>query len=505
MKKTKTQELILDLIGEMIHVILPDANLQGMLSKDEWNEAIRIIEQTGKIPDKYAGRITEVTTSEGYRITKGNPAAGEPYGETEKVYYDTAVLDALRAHAAEIDRLCAEVLKAEKEDNPAPEVLDITNLPNLIPTSETLQYALSGKLNDHAYIMPFDLESLQLKPDENGQFFLDTTAQYDAIEDAKGKLKEHDKKKLSVAGIDQPLLRQLFSASMKAYLCNYGNSITVYLPSFAHEMGIDIHGANRKAEADQNGTQPPRHNANDFFRKLKALEGLSGVWENGSFYRVFFLESYDADQNTLTFSSPWLYKIIKELLENKKKKTRKDGSVMWEITGIATLMKSSIVSARSKPTVEIIATLIAGLTRCGTTPEAKRHPGKRYRDKEMVEYTITWKTLIDRIPLIAETLNGCTPANQTTLLQRFVCGSNWKQRIKDKRGTILEEYIRKYTFLHDYYKGFEISFDKPTAKTLSNKITIRHRGINGDFKPDNGLNAYLFSEKKDGENPVGEV
>ena len=168
---------------------------------------------------------------------------------------------------------------------------------------------------------------------------------------------------------------------------------------------------------------------------------------------------------------------------------------MWEITGISSLMKLSIVSARSKPTVEILATLLVGLQQYGTKPEAKRHPGKKYRDKEIVEYPISFKTLIERIPLIMENLESCKPSNKTTLLQRYFCGSNFKKRQKEGKGFILEEYIREHTFIMDYYKDFEIVFQPPTVKTLSDKIIIRHRGINGHFLQDNALNELLFQER----------
>ena len=187
--------------------------------------------------------------------------------------------------------------------------------------------------------------------------------------------------------------------------------------------------------------------------------------------------------------------IARELLQTPpSKKTRADGSIMWEITGISSLMKPSIASARSKPTVEILATLLVGLQQYGTKPEAKRHPGKKYKDKEIVEYKISFKTLIERIPLIMENLDTCKPSNKTTLLQRYFCGSNFKKRQKEGKGFILEEYIREHTFIMDYYKDFEIVFQPPTVKTLSDKITIRHRGINGDFTANNSLNELLFRE-----------
>ena len=392
----------------------------------------------------------------------------------------------------------------------SPKVLDIRNLPNVVITDKNLQFALTTYRNQHAYVVPIDYEKLNFAYDEKGEVVINTEAQHKALAQAADteKPKARDampgNAKIKTADIDHPLLRQLFSATMKAYLCRIGDTITVSLPSFAREMGIDTRYSNLRAQAEdtKQAGEIPKHNSNDFFKKLKMIESLHGVWEGGSFYRVFTLQGYDKENNTLTFSSPWLFKIINELLQTPtNRRTKKDGSVMWEITGLSYLMKSNIVSARSEPTVEIIATLIAGLQQYGVTPEAKRHSGKKYKDNDLVEYTITFKTLIERIPLIMEKLapyNGDN-SNTTTLLQRYFCGSNFKKRLENGKGYILQEYINKYTYLPEYYKDFEIDFKPPTANTLSDKITIRHHGINGSFNIDNPLKQLRFQDIAPGE------
>lgn len=496
------------------------------LTSEEWDEALAAIQRTGKIPDKYIERInvSEKEVNGGMEPLfddEGNPVLNDEgrqiyrhvvYETPQKIKcYSDKVMDEYDHRVGSLNKkyhdAIVKVLRRTKEEGKVtdlirqfvdeaaslPDVLDISNLPNLIPTDKRLQYAITPLRNEYAYIMPFDYEQLRFDFDEEGELVIRTEAQYKAIEEAKD-----EKTKIQAAGIDQPLLRQLFAATMKAYLCNYGNSITVYLPSFAREMNIDVSGANLKAEAEaaKNPRKTPKHNSNNFFKKLKELEKLNGVWQGGSFYRVFVLEGYNAELNTLEFSSPWLFKIAKELLTTPaNKKTRADGSIMWEITGISSLMKSSIVSARSKPTIEIIATLLVGLKNYGVKPEAARHKGKKYKDKELVEYSISFKSLIERIPLIMETLKDCKPSNKTTLLQRYFCGSNFKKRIKDGKGFLLEEYIKEHTFIEDYYKDFEIIFEPPTVKTLSDKITIRHRGINGNFMASNALNERLFTKK----------
>lgn len=500
---------------------------EGLLTPEEWNEALSALQRTGKIPEKFQGRIGEnevegregvelVFDDEGKLVLDSN---GEPcyrhvfYAEPKrrKAYYDIAAekrQEELRRLKQLYKKPIEKVLKTRSLDDDrkslremieaavsaVPEVLDVTGLPNVVLTSEPFQYALTTYKNENAYIMPFNFKDLHLEYDEDGVIRIVNKAQYDAFESAKeGKIK--------AAGLDHPLLRQLFAATMKAFLCNYGNSITVYFPSFAQEMGIDAYSLNKKYEAQKDGRpeDAPNHNANDLFKKLGAFEGFGGVWQGGTFYRVFLFEGYDSKLNVLTFSSPYFYKIITEALQNPIRKTRKDGSVMWEVPGVSSLMKPSIVSARSKPTTEIIATLLRGLKQRGNTPNAKLYPHKTFKDEDLIEYKISFKTLIQRIPLIMELLEYTKPSNKTVLLQRYFCGSNYKTRMKNGKGYILEEYIEKYTFIKEYYKDFKITFKPPTAATLSEEIIIHHHGINGDFKKNISASQYLFGEVLDGE------
>ena len=473
------------------------------LTPEEWDEFFTLYRETGTFPAKYEGRVEEREIVVNSGIEDGKHVY-YPEGKLARGFIDIAEESydsALLALQTEYDSFIEKVVKTTPNGEPEkwqdltelikhavslPEVLDITNLPNLLPTDKRLQYAITPLRNEFAYIMPFDYEQLAFDYDENGEIVINSKAQFEAIEEAKDK-----KRKIQAAGIDQPLLRQLFAATMKAYLSNYGNSITVSLPSFAREMNIDVRGVSMQ----EDGT---KHNANDFFKKLKALENLNGVWQGGSFYRVFILEGYDAEQNTLTFTSPWLFKVARAILNEPAAKNQKaDGSIVWEMTGISSLMKPSIASARSKPTVEIIATLLAGLQQYGTKTEAKRHPGRKYQDKELVEYTISFKTLIERIPLIMENLNSCKPSNKTTLLQRYFCGSDLKGRIQKGKGYILDEYITEYTFIRDFYKDFQIIFQPPTIANLSDKIIIRHHGINGEFQQNNPLNALLHQRNQE--------
>lgn len=478
------------------------------LTPEEWDEALNAIQETGMIPEKYAGRIGENEIIVNEEFVDGKHVY-RPEGVTKKAYYDIAREDYNRRfcelremYETSIEKVIlspvadrkpeegkpqwdsiTDLIKAAIEANPA-EVLDVANLPNVAITDERYQFALTTKRNQYAYLTRLKSGQLQFALDENGELIIDTPEQFKAIENAKNAT--------PAAGIDHPLLRQLFAATMKAFLCNYGDSITVSLPAFAREMNIDIRYATPTTEKETAQTHKP----NDFFKKLEEIEDLKGVWQGGSFYKVFSIDGYNRERNELTFSSPWLFKIIRELITTPTSTgTKADGSVIWKITGMSSLMKASIVSARSKPTVEIITTLLAGLKQAGTKPDAEKHPKRKFKDKELVTYSLSFRTIIERTPLVKENLDAASSSNKTTLLQRYFCGSKGKKRSK----TILQEYIEEYTFIPQYYKDFSITFNPPTWKTLDDSVTITHHGINGDFKFNNPLSPYMQNKG------VGEV
>lgn len=480
---------------------------QAKITQEEWKDFFSILEQTGKFPAKYKGRIAVKKEKVFTDTVDGIPIA-VPEGKEVQIYYDVAFEEVNKKYYTLQRKYRDSIIKVFEQDGSgegkkslvdmikAAVVLDTSNLPNALITDERLRYALTTKKNDYAYIVPFDYGQLSFEYNEEGEIVVSSKAVYDVLEAAKDE--EKNKEALvKAAKIDQPLLRQLFSAILKAYLCDYGNSVTVYIPSFAREMGIDVYYSNLKAEERNTGKKQdiPKHNSSDFFKKLEEFEKFGGVWEGGGFYRLFIFEGHNPEDNTLTFSSPWFFKIARELHTTPTNtKTKADGSIMWKIVGLTGLIKPSIVSARSKPTVEILAALLVGVKQRGTTPNAKGRPGRKYADKDLIEYSISFKTLINRIPLIMENLKNSKDSNKTTLLQRYFCGTNPKKRKEQGKPYILEEYINQYTFIKDYFVDFKITFNPPTIKTLSEKIIIQHRGINGHFTQDNALKEHLFQE-----------
>lgn len=165
----------------------------GKVTAQEWDEFFSLLRETGTFPAKFAGRIAENEITVHEDIVDGKHQFF-PEGIRRKAYYDIA--DAQRTkrisslyeeYRVYIEKVIARALQTQGEGEEGksksisqlieeavsvPEVLDITNLPNLLPTDRRLQFAITPLRNEFAYIMPFDYEQLAFDYDENGEIVI---------------------------------------------------------------------------------------------------------------------------------------------------------------------------------------------------------------------------------------------------------------------------------------------------------------------------------------------
>lgn len=354
---------------------------------------------------------------------------------------------------------------------------------SLLITHKDYKFAFRPQKNKHAYIVDFD-KQLKMVFDEYGNPIELST---ESEEDKEAYNATLNKKKIASGIADTDLLETLAAAVKAAYVNNYGDKITVYLPNFAKALGVQFE---TRAAAELQTEEKENVSRFSFWDKIKELENIGGVLvKEEKILRVFVLQSYDGKKRNLTFSSPYLYElmnILKKEPANISKK-RSNDSPLWSIEGVSYLVKANIQTARNKATVQIVKNLIVGIHQYGPKPEAKRHPGRSYKDEKLVEYCITYKGLIERTPLLREALETAkNSSNQSQILTRSILGPKYGK--PDSSGsineiTIIEEYLRKYTFAFDYWKDLKISCDLITLKTLGTaEIKISHHGINGTFE-----------------------
>lgn len=348
----------------------------------------------------------------------------------------------------------------------------------LLITHPGYQYALLPYKNNKAYIVDFD-KQLKFTFDESGDPIIDlrTPEDYDAYTSTLNK------EQIAANIADTDLLSTLAAAVLSSYCSNYGDRITVYFPNFAKALGVQIDGADSK------------NNHFDIWDKIKQLENIGGVLvEDKSILRAFVMLGYNKEDNTLTFASPYLYRLMDILKQNPAKKSRiyKDDKPLWEIIGTSFLVDNNIITARNKITAQLVKNLIAGVYQRGSKTEAAKNPGKQYADNKLIEYRISFRLLIERTPLLNEALRTTKPTGTTRILTRAFLGSNYA-----KSGiTIIEEYLKKYTRAFEYWKDLKIEIPTPSMKSLNDVIIISHHGINGHFHND----LYIPTAEKIEEN-----
>lgn len=333
-------------------------------------------------------------------------------------------------------------------------------------TDERLRGALLPQKNKHAYIVNLD-NQLRFTWDSDGTPHITTEDE----EEAYQKLLE--RKDIPANCADVELLETLLSAVLASYLHNYGDRITVYYPNF-------VKAINRRDGKKEN-------HRTDIKQKLRELENTAGVLvEQQKIQRAFVLLEVDEKHNTITFESPYLYSICDFLKKNPSKVSSKlvNDEPLYKIEGFSYLVSAELTSAKNKITAQIVKNLVAGLHRHGNKTEKARKPAKTFKDGRLRKWSISYEDLIKYTPLLNEAINQ-RPNYKTQILKRSIEGPKYEpaQASKDYHPTTLvEEYLRKYTYAFDYWKDLKIIVEPISARELKHKIIFTHHGYNGDFE-----------------------
>lgn len=338
-------------------------------------------------------------------------------------------------------------------DNPA----------QFVPTLKEWANALSPKKNKKAYIAKLD-KQLRFIWDSDGGFKIDVADEVTAFDEvSRSKL-------LPAKETDTDLLYTLASAVEASYISACGYIITVRLPDFARAMNVQF---------DDNS----KNNHYDFKKKLTDLENIIGVLvEQKKIEAAFKILSLDQNEKTLTFASPYLYSLMKIFdKERIKSPEKKNNEPLWNIKGVSRLVSTRINSARNKVTAQIVYYIVSEIHRHGNDPDSKRKPQKTRNDNTLRTKKILYSDIVKNTPLLKETLKEAKSNRRNQILNRAIFGDSYNKRSTKPQTTLLEDYLRKYTKIFEYWEGLEISFESVSVKELDHCITITHHGINGDF------------------------
>ena len=303
-------------------------------------------------------------------------------------------------------------------------------------TDKNFKHALSPYKNTKAYIEQLDskfIQNLNFNPKDGTIRIKDQSTppiklqQINTLENIKE--------------LDLQLLRSLYTI-IYSNAKNIGtDTVSIFLPTLLKHLGIEIN------------TGKP----NDLFKKIRSFENVIGVYKNGSFYKLLDFIKYEKETNIMTFASPWMNKILRELESANTIKPKKGDLYIKPHHGF--LVHSNIAKERNKPAIEIVQVIVALLQ--------ERAEDKR-ENVQMTTAHIKISTIIERIPLLNQKLD-----NTKTIAD--------KNRVLKRAFSKTYELLKTRTDLYTYYNNLTIPEIVPTVSIVDQVINITHSGINKDY------------------------
>lgn len=316
------------------------------------------------------------------------------------------------------------------------------------------QGALTTQQNKNAYIALMNPDFFK-RLDFN---MTDGTMTFD--KETAGILKQYSKGKYTdVQDLDFPLLQQIYTAAVKSNVRHDAMTITVSLPQFFREMGVEM----------QKGNAP------DIMAKLHSFENCVGIMPGTqTVSKLFSIIQLDMKNQTMTFAVPYIMRLSEVLGEKNhiEKKTRQGALIDYMQPYHNTLVHSSIAKERNKTAVELVYLITTGLLQRGYVPDIKTYRKKDAKTKypERVTYSISFRSLINDAPLLRGRIQSY---NETSDKNRAL------RRAFEKA----YELIDKKTDAAEWFVDLHGNRIIPTMTTLDDELTFTHNGRNGDYKP----------------------
>ena len=314
------------------------------------------------------------------------------------------------------------------------------------------EHGLSTQQNKNAYIALMDAEFFERMD------FSDGTLTFD--KETAGIVKQYKKGKYTdIIDLDFPLLKQIYTAAVKSNIRHDAFTITVSLPRFFHEMGIEM----------------SKGNAPDIMAKLHSFEYCVGIMPGmQTISKLFSIIDLDIKNQTMTFAVPYIMRLLETLDEKNhiERKTRQGELIDYRKPYHNTLVHSSIAKERNQTAVELGYLITNGLLQRGYVPDIQTYKWKNAKTKypERITYSIRFSTLINDAPL----LRGRIQSYQNTA---------------DKNKALRRAFEKAYQLLQqntdagEWFINLRYSEIIPTMTTLEDELTFTHEGKNADYKP----------------------
>ena len=352
--------------------------------------------------------------------------------------------------------------------------------------------------------------------------------------DDTGKLNAlmlQDKPLEGLTQIHTAFLMAVVQAVSLAQIDDGDNTISFYLPAICRDLRIDPRTYSSKRKAGKDYAEMRLAAMLDM---ITPFDPLVGRTPDGSFYRVLTFESYDKGSDTMTISTPYLYR-LKAIAEQ-----RATGQKHPQLNR---LMHSSVVNEPNRAAVELANRILTGIVTRGVRADyrtykaepkvAKKTVTRTSKDGQRtttttvydtdsqpddapaptktVTYKVKYQTLIDDCPQLKseldEIINGKGKAEREAEERNASAEEIKKAREKDKK-TIPQRVNKKLkdVFTAAFriiaeksdaparYLDFTLptttstvkgkkskAYDVPTKSTLARYMVITHRGRNPQY------------------------
>ncbi|MDE7432293.1 MAG: hypothetical protein K2N34_10335 [Lachnospiraceae bacterium] len=324
---------------------------------------------------------------------------------------------------------------------------DTEDIPDRLPiiTNSTYQYALSFNENCNAYLQPLsDCQNLKYKDGVLSFRGLPATSASLHSLYTEEKLERFNLPLLlALYGI---VLSKMFDVLPENQISDA--SVTIYYPDFAKIIGK----AANIGKAD----------VQECFNDIKHFETVIGIINGGTnshdILPILSKLEYNAEKNAIHFTSPYMFRIIRDIYETSIRKNKKGQAYLKKngkpemYPSHSYLIDMSIVKERNKKAVEIVLIVVTLIEQAGThTPHIKA------------------ETIVDRNPLLHKNLNtvNSTTGNKNILLARAFTKA-W-------------ELLREKTALNMVYRDIQLPDPHkpefiPTCSTLGMLFEFPHNG-----------------------------
>ena len=343
------------------------------------------------------------------------------------------------------DYILGKITNTKKANRTKKKAGEIDEVPTVIPTITNKKYQNAMTLNadSTAYLQPFS--SVDNLVYENGQIL------FRGLPASAATLKEYFTS-TGIENFDLPLLRLFYDIILNRFAKTWKEDqsiegyVTIYYPDLAKKLG-------KSSNISKSDVQ-------SCIDSIMQFQTIMGIIDNGSkgteIIPVLVYMGNDTEKNTISFASPYMVKVIKNVFNAsiRKNKTglpqlKKDGNPQL-LPAYSYMIKSSIGKERNKKAVEIVFVIVSLIEQSGNhCPHIKA------------------KTIIDRIPILKNSIDNCKTTSDKNKMLKRAFSKAWG-------------ILPKHTKLKETYQDIKLpsSTDVPSMSSLDIVYKFPHNGKN---------------------------